>query len=90
MAKVHVCHQIYEHVYLYIDFTQVPVFRGCSAHIMGKDIYDSRYHGQDGMGDIANPVEADLGLIKEEHAATAIVRMVNESPGKHLGNIHLT
>jgi purine nucleosidase len=56
-----------------------PVFRGCDRSLLG-DRVAATVHGVDGLGDChfpssARPVEA-------EHAAVALVRLADESPGE--------
>jgi len=43
----------------------------------------SFYHGIDGLGDVPDLDTPGSNLIQEEHAALALVRLVNEYPGIH-------
>ena len=61
----------------------VPVYRGADAPLVEDALENAAHvHGIDGLGD------ADLGAPKrlrarDEHAVNALVRMLNESPGKY-------
>jgi inosine-uridine nucleoside N-ribohydrolase len=64
---------------LNVSLAQTPVFRGCDRSLLG-DRVAATSHGADGLGDChfppsSRPVEA-------EHAALALVRLANESPGE--------
>lgn len=61
---------------------QVPVYRGAeSALMVGMPPEEVHVHGDDGMGDWPErpPVR---GEIEPEHAALALVRLINEAPGE--------
>lgn len=59
----------------------IPVYRGASRSWMGNPSPETGFHGLDGMGDTESwPV--DTSLIKDEPAANAMVRLVNENPGE--------
>lgn len=49
---------------------------------MGNDGYASDYHGKDGFGDALSDSGPDLQLMQSEPAAVALLRLVNEYPGK--------
>jgi purine nucleosidase len=55
-----------------------PVFRGCDRSLLG-DRVAATVHGADGLGDCHFP--ASKRLVEVEHAANALVRLANESPG---------
>jgi purine nucleosidase len=62
-----------------VDPTRTRVFRGCDRSLLG-DRVEATVHGADGLGNAhfpppSRPVEA-------EHAALALVRLANESPGE--------
>lgn len=64
---------------LNVNPAATPVFRGCDRSLLG-DRVAATSHGADGLGDChfppsSRPVEA-------EHAALALVRLANESPGE--------
>lgn len=40
------------------------------------------YHGVDGLGDASDIKDPDMGLLKQTHAAQALVQLVNENPGE--------
>ena len=56
-----------------------PVFRGCDRSLLG-DRVAATVHGADGLGDCHFPVSARP--VEAEHAAVALVRLANESPGE--------
>ncbi|XP_059819871.1 nucleoside hydrolase-like isoform X3 [Hypanus sabinus] len=62
--------------------TQIPVYRGSAASLLGVTHYDAAYHGQDGMGDVPDPNAPGLEHIKSEHAVNAMIRIANEHPGQ--------
>ncbi|XP_071960956.1 inosine-uridine preferring nucleoside hydrolase-like [Antedon mediterranea] len=64
------------------DRLDVAVYRGACSGIIGGTFRGTPYHGVDGMGDVQNIPQPDIKLIKEEVAAIALVRMVNERPGE--------
>ena len=39
------------------------------------------FHGDDALGDVIDENPPDRGLLKTEHAANALVDLVNASPG---------
>ena len=63
--------------------TQIPVYKGSDKTLLARDL-KTGYHGRDGLGDIqiegVDPV--DLKLLQKEHASLALVKLVNENPGK--------
>jgi purine nucleosidase len=56
-----------------------PVFRGCDRSLLG-DRVAATVHGADGLGDCHFPLSARP--VEAEHAAVALVRLANESPGE--------
>jgi purine nucleosidase len=56
-----------------------PVFRGCDRSLLG-DRVAAAVHGADGLGDCHFPASARP--VETEHAAVALVRLANESPGE--------
>lgn len=41
-----------------------------------------QYHGADGLGDVPDHKDPDVGLLKQTHAVQALVQLVNENPGE--------
>ena len=60
---------------------QIPVYKGCGIPLLGRPFHNEGYHGEDGFGDVTDEDPVDEGLIKKEHAASAIVRLANDNPG---------
>lgn len=61
---------------------QVPVYRGAeSALLNAMPPEEAHVHGDDGMGDWPDrpPVR---GRVEDEHAALALVRLINQHPGE--------
>jgi purine nucleosidase len=56
-----------------------PVFRGCDRSLLG-DRVAATSHGTDGLGDCQFPPSGRP--VEAEHAALALVRLANESPGE--------
>jgi len=56
-----------------------PVFRGCDRSLLG-DRVAATVHGVDGLGDCRFPPSARP--VEAEHAAVALVRLADESPGE--------
>ena len=49
--------------------------------MLGRPSPDTGFHGDDGMGDCPDEEEVDMGLIQEEHAVNALIRLVNQHKG---------
>ncbi|XP_033106606.1 inosine-uridine preferring nucleoside hydrolase-like [Anneissia japonica] len=64
------------------DRLDIPVYKGATSAILGSIERAEYYHGEDGLGEVDGIPEPDLTMIKEEVAAIALVRMVNEMPGQ--------
>ncbi|XP_071961708.1 inosine-uridine preferring nucleoside hydrolase-like isoform X2 [Antedon mediterranea] len=64
------------------DRLDIPVYKGASTSILGHEERAGYYHGEDGLGNVKEIPQPDIKLIKEEVAAIALVRMVNERPGE--------
>jgi inosine-uridine nucleoside N-ribohydrolase len=58
----------------------VPVFAGCSDGLVRPTPHRATSHGVDGLGDGGYPLPALKA--SPEHAANALVRLANESPGE--------
>jgi purine nucleosidase len=58
----------------------VPVYAGCSRPLVGPVVDAGYFHGEDGLGDSGYPPSERE--VADEHAANALVRMANESPGE--------
>ena len=50
--------------------------------ITGQDFQLPTYHGLDGLGDATDAKEPDMNLVKDTHAVTALLNLINESPGE--------
>nr|XP_032832941.1 inosine-uridine preferring nucleoside hydrolase-like isoform X1 [Petromyzon marinus] len=63
---------------------RVPVFLGASAPLLAKPMHATRFHGNDGLGDSADPPDPSPVAVKkqEEHAVNALVRLAKENPGQ--------
>ncbi|XP_056411706.1 pyrimidine-specific ribonucleoside hydrolase RihA-like [Hyla sarda] len=61
---------------------QIPVYSGASRPLLGKSLHASNYHGIDGLGDVPDSSSPDLDLLHKEHAVLAMIRTINEYPGK--------
>lgn len=59
---------------------KVPVFQGCDRPLLRPLVQAAYVHGADGMGDSGFPPPALKA--EDEHAANAIVRLINEHPGE--------
>ena len=59
----------------------IPVYAGCDGPLIYSSEDASQWHGQDGLGD-AN-LRPKTRPVESEHAAVALVRMVNEAPGEY-------
>lgn len=72
----------YAHFTLLLN--QVPMFRGSQFSLTGGGHDAAYFHGTDGMGDApdAGPEPLTLPSPPTEHAASAIVRLVNKFPGQ--------
>ncbi len=58
----------------------VPVFSGCEDALVIPTSRRAISHGTDGLGDSGYPLSRRISL--PEHAAQALIRMANESPGE--------
>jgi purine nucleosidase len=59
---------------------QTPIFAGCSHPLVGLDWRLAQVHGDDGLGNTYFP--PSTRRVEAEHAALAIIRMANQSPGE--------
>lgn len=59
---------------------EVPVYRGCAGPLVLPAEDASHVHGMDGLGDASFP--PSQRAVETEHAALALVRLANESPGE--------
>jgi purine nucleosidase len=57
-----------------------PVFAGCADALVIPTQHRATSHGADGLGDCAYPLPT--GKESPEHAANALIRLANESPGE--------
>jgi purine nucleosidase len=58
----------------------VPVYAGCDRPLVARPPDASHVHGKDGLGDSGYP--PSKRRVADEHAANALVRLANESPGE--------
>ncbi|MCB8944153.1 MAG: nucleoside hydrolase [Ardenticatenaceae bacterium] len=58
----------------------IPVYAGCDGPLMSAGEDAAHVHGSDGLGDAG--LRPQSRTAEKEHAAVALVRMVNESPGE--------
>ncbi|MBB6636352.1 nucleoside hydrolase [Cohnella thailandensis] len=59
---------------------EVPVFEGCDRPLLRPLVQAAYVHGADGMGETNFPLPRQKA--ETEHAANAIVRLLNEYPGE--------
>jgi purine nucleosidase len=64
---------------LQVDPAATPVFRGCDRSLLGQRV-EATSHGTDGLGDCHFP--PSRRPVEPEHAALALVRLANDSPGE--------
>ncbi len=62
------------------------MYRGAGQSLLGRIQSPSGYHGQDGLGNIqtCDDVILQSESVHEEHAVTALLRLVNDNPGRTL------
>lgn len=60
---------------------EIPVYAGCSKPLVIFQEDAADVHGQDGLGDVG--LAPQTRTAESEHAALALVRMANESPGEY-------
>lgn len=58
---------------------QTPIFAGCDRALVGAGSRAEHVHGDDGLGNSRYPPSDRR--VESEHAALALIRMANESPG---------
>ncbi len=59
---------------------QTPIFAGCDRALVGADSRAEHVHGDDGLGNSRYP--ASPRKVEREHAALALIRLANQSPGE--------
>ncbi|XP_076871173.1 uncharacterized protein LOC143521753 [Brachyhypopomus gauderio] len=64
--------------------TQIPVFRGAAASLVGAIKPFKDHFGTDGLGDVLEDRDSDIWKkqVQEEHAVNALIRLVNEHQGQ--------
>ncbi|XP_043928101.1 inosine-uridine preferring nucleoside hydrolase-like [Protopterus annectens] len=62
--------------------SKIPVYRGAASSFLGENVGMADYHGSDGLGGVPDPEAPALDCIQEEHAVTAMIRIVSEHIGK--------
>uniref|UniRef100_A0A8C3A4I8 Inosine/uridine-preferring nucleoside hydrolase domain-containing protein n=1 Tax=Cyclopterus lumpus TaxID=8103 RepID=A0A8C3A4I8_CYCLU len=60
----------------------IPVYRGCSTSLLGREQHAGDYHGKDGLGDVPDEDAPGLELLQKRKAAQALVKMVKENAGE--------
>ena len=59
---------------------ETPIFRGADRALYSKPYEGSYFHGTDGLGNSNYPPSSRR--VESEHAALALIRLANESPGE--------
>uniref|UniRef100_UPI00358F423A nucleoside hydrolase-like n=1 Tax=Myxine glutinosa TaxID=7769 RepID=UPI00358F423A len=66
--------------------SQIPVYRGAEASLLGNVISATHYFGLDGLGDVAvvpgQEPPASPNQLQQEPATLALIRLANQWPGK--------
>lgn len=57
------------------------MYRGSNTPLVDEGIEATHYHGNDGLGDADLDIKVSLDTVQKEHAVSALMRLVNESPG---------
>ena len=58
---------------------RTPIFAGCDRALVAADSRATHVHGDDGLGNSGYPPSSRK--VESEHAALALIRLANESPG---------
>lgn len=58
---------------------KIPVYIGAHESLITSKEYSVQFHGIDGFGDLEHDTEPDLSLVKVEHAALALNRIVENN-----------
>jgi len=58
----------------------VPIYAGCDRPLVSRNDHAVHVHGRDGLGDAGFPPSTRKA--EREHAAQALLRLANESPGE--------
>ena len=61
------------------------MYRGVDRPLVGSSAVISthhQYHGKDGLNDAPDPNAPDLSHMQSEHAVVALIRLVNQYPGR--------
>jgi purine nucleosidase len=64
---------------LQVDPEQTPIYAGCDRALLGAQPDAAYVHGTDGLGDA--PRSPSARPVQAEHAALALIRLANQSPG---------
>ena len=88
VARINLMIQVSDTRLFHIHIFQIPVYKGCEVSMLGKGSSLSGYHGDDGLGDVPDQYAPSEDLLTNEHAANALVRLVNKYPGKLMWNLH--
>ena len=62
-------------------YTQIPVYKGAKNSILGTRINSTFHHGDDGLGGQPDPTPPSRQSVQPEHAAIAMIDIVNKHPG---------
>lgn len=60
----------------------IPVFRGASRALDGRQKYAPHIHGEDGFGNATKNKDIELDLLSDEPAAVALARLARENRGE--------
>lgn len=61
------------------------MFKGAAKPLLGNTIDAGHFHGYDGLGDVPDPNAPGLDMVQEEGAVSAMIRIINDNPGKVRG-----
>ncbi|XP_069060473.1 inosine-uridine preferring nucleoside hydrolase-like isoform X2 [Pleurodeles waltl] len=64
------------------DRSEIPVYSGAQASLLGSPVEGACYHGKDGLGDSPDPNAPGLEHLQREHAVDAMLRIVNGRVGQ--------
>ncbi|XP_075333299.1 inosine-uridine preferring nucleoside hydrolase-like [Odontesthes bonariensis] len=60
----------------------IPVYKGCSKPLLARGRHAGDYHGEDGLGDVPDPDDADLDLLQKRKAVQALIKIAKENAGE--------
>ena len=66
--------------------TDIPIYTGANAPLVGLPHKNSFYYGADGFGDVLGKDDAEMvsegGTAEKEHAVSALLKLANAHPGE--------